>query len=403
MFNMIRIEKREVDEVRVVRIILVLTVFGLLVAWQLLREMRPSQGQEESAATAVVQSGQALSKVIGEHLLDREQRFSFSMRGYRDAEESFKKAFAEAASADDYTAYIIDSYHYTIRERTERADVEMTVKYRESAEQTAEVDRMTSQALRSVVSTGMNDHEKVKAIHDWVVGRVEYDTSLRSYTAYEALLTGKTVCQGYALLIQHMLAKAGIVSRIVEGTVSSGDHAWNLVKLDGRWYHLDATWDDAAPPVKTEQGGEAKESAELTASRYRYYMLSDNEIGRDHQWTKHYPEAASVYSEALAAARKAGTKQESVQWAKLEAEIGLDWLAPSRTAQSIGTLTERLVDMARSGKNELQIRYTNGQSWSDDIRTAIRQASIPDGYTVRSYPYGTDGSVLLHVRLMPGA
>ncbi|WP_127533763.1 transglutaminase domain-containing protein [Paenibacillus kobensis] len=388
---------------RNVRIILVLTALGLLGAWPLLRGvLHPGERMGESPAAAAAQKGLSLPEVIEEHLLAREQKFSFTMYDYEDAEQTFKQAFAEAAATNDYTAYIIDSYHYTIRERTERADVEMTVNYRESADQTAQVDQITTQALQSIITAGMNDHEKVKAIHDWVVDRVEYDTSLTRYTAYEALLTGKTVCQGYALLMHNMLTKAGFVSRIVEGTVSSGDHAWNLVRLDGQWYHLDATWDDAAPPAQAENGGEAKESAEQTASRYRYYLLSDKQIERDHQWTKRYPKAVTAYSETLALAKEAGSKTQAAEWAKLEAAIGLDWLSPSRTVQSVGMLAERLMNMARNNKSELQIRYTNGENWSDDIRAAIRKASIPDGYTVRSYPYGTDGSVLLHIRLMPG-
>ncbi|GFN29896.1 transglutaminase domain-containing protein [Paenibacillus xylaniclasticus] len=386
---------------RIVRIILVLTLFGMLGVWQLQREAFQRKLQGAIPVTASTFQEHSPREVIEQNLLARNEQFSFTIRDFQDAEQAFKQAFADAASADDYTAYIIDSYRYTIRERANRADVEMTVQYRETADQTAQVEQLTKQALRSIVSAaGMNDHTKVKLIHDWVVDRVEYDTSLSSYTAYEALITGKTVCQGYALLLQHMLTKAGLESRIVEGTVSTGDHAWNLVKLDGRWYHLDATWNDAAPSMKTKNSGEAKNSTEATVSRYRYYLLSDKEIIRDHQWTKPYPKAVTEYSETLALAKQKSTKHEAAEWAKLEAGIGLDWLAPSRTAQSVDMLTERLDDMVRSGKAEMQIRYTSGGSWSEDIRSAIRKAGIPDGYTVRSYPYGTDGSVLLHIKLM---
>ncbi|RAN85873.1 transglutaminase, partial [Bacillus sp. SRB_28] len=75
----------------------------------------------------------------------------------------------------------------------------------------------------------MTDHEKVKVIHDWIVLNLSYDTSLKKYTAYDGLVTGSTVCQGYSLLAYRMLERVGIDNRIVEGTAGGQLHAWNIV------------------------------------------------------------------------------------------------------------------------------------------------------------------------------
>ncbi|MEI0738921.1 transglutaminase domain-containing protein [Paenibacillus sp. JTLBN-2024] len=66
----------------------------------------------------------------------------------------------------------------------------------------------------------MNDHEKIKAIHDWIVLHLKYDETLQKYTAYDGLSSGSTVCQGYSLLAYKMLKDAGITNRIVEGTAT---------------------------------------------------------------------------------------------------------------------------------------------------------------------------------------
>lgn len=65
------------------------------------------------------------------------------------------------------------------------------------------------------------------------------------HSAYGALVEGDAVCDGYSKAYQYLLYKMGIVSHIATGTGNGGAHAWNLVKLDGKWYYTDVTWDDA--------------------------------------------------------------------------------------------------------------------------------------------------------------
>ncbi len=41
-----------------------------------------------------------------------------------------------------------------------------------------------------------------------------------------------------------MFTEAGIPCRIITGTGNKDSHGWNIVKLDGKWYNIDCTWDD---------------------------------------------------------------------------------------------------------------------------------------------------------------
>lgn len=389
---------------RVTRIVLLAVIAGVLGGSQLFnywkQKVRPvavdaTSGAEAFAASAEVKTEKSLTEYIKQQLQTHTERVSVAMLGADHSEAALKQALADATATDDYIAYIIDSYYYTIRETALRTDVDLRIRYRESAEQTAEVNRITDRALRNMIKDGMNDHEKVKAIHDWVVERVDYDHSLQKYTAYEALTTGKAVCQGYALLMYNMLTKAGIDNVIAAGTVNTGEHAWNIVKLDGQWYHIDATWDDAA--IASTSGVDAAQGA-ILRSQYRYYLLTDEQLRTDHQWTKSYPKAVTVYADALRK-RMQTVPRDAERMAKLESAVGLDWLKPERTASSVTSLANKLADMSERGKRELQVRYTKGDSWNEDIRAAVRQAGIRNGYQVRSTPYGTDGSVLLELKL----
>ncbi|WP_177182675.1 transglutaminase domain-containing protein [Paenibacillus sp. OV219] len=174
-------------------------------------------------------------------------------------------------ASDDYMKYIVDSYIYTIRSFGAAAKVKVNIQYRESAGETEEVERRVAELLPEVVGVGMTPEQKVRAIHDWIVTHVRYDESLQHYTAYDALVGGSAVCQGYALLAYRMLQDAGVEARIIEGTVASGSHVWNLVRLGSSWYHLDATWDDPVP----DRAGIASDT---------YYLKSDAQMRVDHKW-----------------------------------------------------------------------------------------------------------------------
>ncbi|MWC30332.1 transglutaminase domain-containing protein [Paenibacillus sp. MMS18-CY102] len=388
---------------RLFRIMVLAIVLAIVGGWKLMELLKQSEWLNSAARPAqFVQNEPSLVDSIHQHLQARTERFSIRLSGVGFSEARIKQSIKQAIAADDYTAYVMDSYYYTIRSRAERADLQLIVRYRESAAQTAEVDRITDDALLTIVKPGMSGHEKVKAIHDWVVERVEYDTSLQRYTAYDALVNGKAVCQGYALLMHRMLEKAGFEDKIAEGTVQSGNHAWNLVKLGGNWYHLDATWDDAAPDTKALKDTVLAKSIGSEV-RYRYYMLTDDQISADHKWTKPYPKAVVSYASVLNTEQKTASDIAAASLSKLETAIGLDWLKPERTVESLASLTGKLADIAARGMLELTIRYMDGESWQDDIRVAIDGAGIKEGYSVRSIPYRTDGSVLLHIELIPSA
>lgn len=131
------------------------------------------------------------------------------------------------------------------------------------------------------------DVEKVKAVNDYIVSNTAYtdNTKASPHSAYTVLAERGGVCQGYALLAHSMLQKLGIETQYIVGYVGQEGHAWNLVKLDGQWYHLDTTWND---PVPDRKG----------IIRYQYFLVDDRTMARDHTWiAADYPKATStIYS-----------------------------------------------------------------------------------------------------------
>jgi len=128
--------------------------------------------------------------------------------------------------------------------------------YRDNASCESSLSGQVKSALNSLKLSGKNDYEKVRAIYDYIAGRVKYDDGEAasssildplSYTAYGALVNKRAVCQGYSLLFYRMCNDAGIDCRVITGKAKGSNgteqHAWNAVKISGRFYNVDVTWD----------------------------------------------------------------------------------------------------------------------------------------------------------------
>ena len=98
--------------------------------------------------------------------------------------------------------------------------------------------------ILSLVPQGLNEVETALFLHDYLATNLEYDLDLKIYDIYNALKNGKCVCMGYALLYDELLTRIGIENYAVNSPYESINHMWNEIKVDGKWYHVDVTWDD---------------------------------------------------------------------------------------------------------------------------------------------------------------
>lgn len=132
------------------------------------------------------------------------------------------------------------------------ARIDLTVSWQESGQELKEVNRETKKILDSLKLDGKNTYQKAKAIHSYILDRVEYDHTLTHFTSYDALFGDGATCQGYMLLTYKLFTEAGIPCRCIDGAgLSDGQqdsHGWNIAKLGNWWYYVDATWDDAGIP-----------------------------------------------------------------------------------------------------------------------------------------------------------
>ncbi len=147
----------------------------------------------------------------------------------------------------------------------------------------AEVERIAAE-MNSAGVTG--EYNQAVWLHDWLTHHASYEKGEDErwrHTPEGVLLRGEGVCESYTTAYELLLTRVGIENMTASGTARSAAgpeaHIWNVVRLDGIWCHIDATWDD---PV-----GDGQEA-------YFYFGMTDELISRDHSWVEDTPECGDL-------------------------------------------------------------------------------------------------------------
>jgi uncharacterized protein YjdB len=263
-------------------------------------------------------------------------------------------------NTDDYLLYSTKTYRYSMISDKKTSTVTFSFTYWETLAQSNDVTAKVNELLSSIITADMNDFQKEKAIHDWIESNLAYDTTLAQHSAYAGLFDGKkTVCQGYALLAYRMLSEAGLPNKIVEGNAGGQLHTWNLVQLEGNWYHLDTTWDD---PVPDEAG----------RIMYGYFNLTDNQIKTNHTWKKKYPEATTVFADTLSG-KESSDPANAAFYQNLEQLIGLDYLKDELTASNQAQLAAKIKEAIAANQTSFTVRYTMKKTIAKDLKAAVSE------------------------------
>lgn len=178
-----------------------------------------------------------------------------------------------------------------------------TAEWGETKAQTDDVENYARQTVNSLCSSSMSDYDKIKALHDFVATNFSFDMAAYSNNypvyPYGMMTSKKGVCQSYSGLFLMLLKKAGFETRLIIKGENGGspqsnpnntgwsNHAWNMVKLYGKWYHIDMTWDD---PI-TSSGRQKTD--------YTYFLKSTQYMWTEHRWdVSAYPQSLENYTSA---------------------------------------------------------------------------------------------------------
>jgi hypothetical protein len=204
--------------------------------------------------------------------------------------------------------YININLEYRLWYQVSRLHDSISVKKHVSKE-ALELAQIADEIIDEIITNTMIDYEKEKAVHDYIVLNTKYGTEVgeAAYTITGVLQENTAVCQGYAETFKMFMDLLGIECHLVLGEASE-DHEWNIVRIDGAYYHVDVTWDDPTPDSEGEVS-------------YLYFNVPDYIIAEDHKWeTDNYPICDSTKHNYF---KKAGVWINSLE--ELEKKIYSDY------------------------------------------------------------------------------
>lgn len=201
---------------------------------------------------------------------------------YESCEDDIKAISESAQILSNINNYVHPYNSFTNIKTSVDTTGEIIVKvnYLYSQDQIAYINRNVDQIINNNVKSYNSQEDNIKAIHDYIINNTTYDVdyeknkSIFTYTAYGALKEHKATCNGYTDLMAIILTKMGIdnykISYNPSNSSDSEGHVWNAVYIDGKWVHLDLTWDD---PV-----GDGRDYL-----YHKYFLVSTSEMAEADQ------------------------------------------------------------------------------------------------------------------------
>lgn len=180
--------------------------------------------------------------------------------------------------------FYVEGYSYTEYNRADKLlSIHFSGKYSVTPDRAKERKEEIETAVEPLLTDAaqfVNEYDKVKYVYETIIRSTMYDLeSADNQNIYSVFVNHKSVCQGYAKAVQYLLNRMGVEGVLVQGSVDTGEgHAWNLVKVNGSYYYVDATWGDAS---YQSDGGE-RLSTTVPEISYDYLCITTKQLLRTH-------------------------------------------------------------------------------------------------------------------------
>lgn len=181
--------------------------------------------------------------------------------------------------------YYVDGYTYTkFTNGSKTVSINFAGTYNKNIKEAKASKVEIAKAVQPILdgAAGLtSDYDKVKYVYETVILNTEYNLNASdNQNIYSVFVNGKSVCLGYAKATQYLLNRLGVECTLVQGTVNGGEgHAWNLVKIDDKYYHVDTTWGDASYNLAGGVTGSADGAPQIS---YDYLCVTDAQIMATH-------------------------------------------------------------------------------------------------------------------------
>lgn len=140
-----------------------------------------------------------------------------------------------------------------------------------SSEQINAINKVVDEFISTNIDKNKDIKENLKKIHDYIIDSTDYDklkaedikdSTYNSQNAYGVMIEHYGICSGYSDTMAIFLDKLDIPNY----KISNNEHIWNLAFIDGKWLHIDLTWDD---PV-----------TDKNVNRDNYFLITTDELNK---------------------------------------------------------------------------------------------------------------------------
>lgn len=252
----------------------------------------------------IIKNKTELIKIITKTLINNDTRLDIDISGYEGSiSEELVSAFDISYDAAEEITRVDGFIKEWSRENSGRyIKLEFTYRYgKKDYNSRRDKIRAAIKKARYIIAENINmdmpEFDKEKIIHDYIVNNTMYFDEKHpgnispddAYEEYGSLISGYAVCKGYAETMKLLCDLSGIECMIITGkTVLNGEivgHAWNIVKIDDEYYHVDVTNDDPLPT----------DGSRTQILTYCYFNLPDSEMMKKATWDRSaYPACTSI-------------------------------------------------------------------------------------------------------------
>lgn len=123
-------------------------------------------------------------------------------------------------------------------------EITLEIQKKYSEEKINKINELVNNVISELDLNNIDDLTKIERIHNYILNHTVYDKNTNNFdinSAYGSLIEGHAVCSGYADTFSIFMN----IYKIPNIRVSSENHLWNLVYINGKWLHIDLTWDDS--------------------------------------------------------------------------------------------------------------------------------------------------------------
>ncbi|MBQ4110769.1 MAG: hypothetical protein IJC74_07800 [Clostridia bacterium] len=196
----------------------------------------------------------SLNEHIHNALLNRES--VFGVIDYKVTLEEFILTYSCVNWDDPYLFYVGQNFSYAYYEDYDgnpnnNIVIACEPRYILTKTQTVAANKTINLAVERTlngITDDMTDVEKALIVHDNICMEYQYSPDgEETYDIYNMVLNKHGVCQGYMFMYQAAMDKLGIENYFVSSLYMN--HIWNMINIDGEYYHIDVTWDDPRPTL----------------------------------------------------------------------------------------------------------------------------------------------------------